>query len=189
MKKEMNILREEKEYFKKNASPQTINNHNNNCNNKTFNFNIINFRDIEGIKLIRDILSNKLPEILTRDFKDGPPQNDQINDRISEIVKLAHRNPEHKGLQNVYVDKPNAYIYDSKWIADNWDTIQKSLLSSICNTNMLDFNTDNEPRDPHQIGHTMQRHAKTHSGKVTKKESEELSEKLASGLSLESIHK
>jgi hypothetical protein len=184
IEKKLCDVEKERNYYKKNSSIKTINNYNTN-----FNFTVINFNGMESQKLLRSILKEKLPSILTREFKEVVPQKDQIYNRISEIVKLAHRNPDCKGLQNVYVDRPNAFVYDSAWIADNWEKIQKSLLASICNNAMLDYKPTDEPRDPYQIGHIMQKHAKMlHNINATKKESEDLSIKLAEELSLKSIH-
>ena len=73
------------------------------------------------------ILAAKAPEILNRPQRLDIPYTEQVNERVCELVDLVHRNPECKGLQNIYTDMTkqeyNALVYDEDdgWVIGNWD--------------------------------------------------------------------
>lgn len=129
----------------KQTLPHTINNNitNNNITNNTqnnhfnttLNFNLINFG--EGGDLMKEILAKDGIAILEKKFTDDVPREQQMSDRVIDLVGLVYRNPEYKEMQGVYVldlskTKDNAYSHeDGEWRLNDWNPLRQRLLQDL----------------------------------------------------------
>jgi hypothetical protein len=119
----------------------------------TFNFNFVDFGD--GDDIISSILNKHGMGLLANKFTEDLPRVKQISDRVTNLIGLVFRNPDHKELQGVYVldlskTKDNAYYHeDGKWILTDWISLRGQLLQKLYNC--LNQSVDNKREDIENI--------------------------------------
>ena len=112
----------------------TINNNciNNNHYNTTLNINLVNYKENSTML--------KMMEVATEYIKGmdltAEPTPENIAKQIVQLVVKIHRNPEHKELQNIYVqdihNKGDAFIYNNdKWNESSWEVVSALVMSQL----------------------------------------------------------
>lgn len=121
----------------------TVNNMDSNHHNTNINLNLIKYGSNTHNETVDSILSKCLPLIITQPYDEGRSKQEQVKERIQLIITSLYRNPDHKGLQNIYViperEESNAFIYNGsggdknckEWQVGNWNAVGKSILSKV----------------------------------------------------------